>query len=40
MRADDVMLIGDIAARTGLSVSAIRFYEARGLITPIRSPGG
>lgn len=40
MRADDVLLIGDMAARTGLSVSAIRFYEARGLIAPIRSPGG
>lgn len=40
MRADDVLLIGDMAARTGLSVSAIRFYEARGLITPIRSQGG
>jgi MerR family redox-sensitive transcriptional activator SoxR len=40
MRADDVMLIGDMAARTGLSVSAIRFYEARGLIAPVRSPGG
>ena len=40
MRADDVMLIGDMAARTGLSVSAIRFYEAKGLISPIRSPGG
>ncbi len=40
MRADDVMLIGDMAARTGLSVSAIRFYEAKGLIAPIRSPGG
>ena len=40
MRADDVMLIGDMAARTGLSVSAIRFYESKGLIAPIRSPGG
>ena len=40
MRADDVMLIGDMAARTGLSVSAIRFYEAKGLIAPIRSSGG
>jgi MerR family redox-sensitive transcriptional activator SoxR len=27
--------IGDLAARTGLSVSAIRFYEARGLLTPL-----
>lgn len=40
MHAQDVLLIGDVAARTGLSVSAIRFYEAKGLITPIRSPGG
>ncbi|MEQ9505330.1 MAG: redox-sensitive transcriptional activator SoxR [Hyphomonas sp.] len=40
MHAQDVLLIGDIAARTGLSVSAIRFYEAKGLIAPIRSSGG
>lgn len=40
MHTQDVLLIGDMAARTGLSVSAIRFYEAKGLITPIRSPGG
>lgn len=31
--------IGDLARRTGLSVSAIRFYEAKGLVTPIRSAG-
>lgn len=40
MRAGDVITIGDLAARTGLSVSAIRFYEARGLIEPFRSTGG
>lgn len=40
MRAGDVITIGDLAARTGLSVSAIRFYEARGLIEPFRSAGG
>jgi MerR family redox-sensitive transcriptional activator SoxR len=40
LRADDVLPIGDLARRTGLSVSAIRFYEAKGLITPRRSPGG
>jgi MerR family redox-sensitive transcriptional activator SoxR len=34
------MSIGDLAKRTGLSVSAIRFYEARGLLTSHRSPGG
>lgn len=32
--------IGDVAARTGLSVSAIRFYEERGLVHPDRSMGG
>ncbi len=31
--------IGDLARRTGLSVSAIRFYEARGLLSPIRTRG-
>lgn len=32
--------IGDVAARTGLSVSAIRFYEERGLIVAGRNAGG
>lgn len=40
MRANDVIGIGELAARTGLSVSAIRFYEAKGLIEPFRSAGG
>lgn len=31
--------IGDLAGRTGLSVSAIRFYEKKGLITPDRNAG-
>lgn len=31
--------IGDLAGRTGLSVSAIRFYEKKGLITPDRNEG-
>lgn len=31
--------IGDLAARTGLAVSAIRFYEKKGLITPDRNDG-
>ena len=35
-----LLTIGDIARRTGLSVSAIRFYEARGLVHPIRNAGG
>jgi len=32
--------IGKIAARTGLAVSAIRFYEEAGLVAPERNSGG
>ena len=39
MRGCDLLSIGDLAARTGLSVSAIRFYEGRGLVSPIRTGG-
>jgi len=35
-----VLSIGQLAARTGLSVSAIRYYEAEGLIAPDRNAGG
>jgi MerR family redox-sensitive transcriptional activator SoxR len=31
--------IGELARRTGLSVSAIRFYEARGLVSALRTGG-
>ena len=31
--------IGDLSVRTGLSVSAIRFYEKKGLINPDRNAG-
>lgn len=40
MKAGDIIGIGDLARRTGLSVSAIRFYEAKGLLEPFRSAGG
>ena len=39
MRASDLLSIGDLARRTGLSVSAIRFYEQRGLVHPLRNGG-
>lgn len=32
--------IGQLAERTGLTVSAIRFYEAQGLVHPERNAGG
>jgi len=34
------MLIGAVAARTGIAISAIRFYEEAGLITAGRDNGG
>ncbi|MGL5011936.1 MAG: redox-sensitive transcriptional activator SoxR [Paracoccaceae bacterium] len=34
------LTIGDLAARTGLAVSAIRFYETHGIVTPFRNAGG
>lgn len=39
LRASDLLTIGELARRTGLSVSAIRYYEARGLVEPIRTGG-
>jgi MerR family redox-sensitive transcriptional activator SoxR len=37
--ADPLLTIGDLARRTGLSVSAIRFYESRGLVRAVRTGG-
>ena len=34
-----LLTIGELARRTGLSVSAIRFYESRGLVSAIRTGG-
>lgn len=39
MRGHELLTIGELAARTGLSVSAIRFYEGKGLVAPIRTSG-
>lgn len=40
MHKTDLLPIGQLAERTGLSVSAIRFYEARGLVSALRNRGG
>lgn len=40
MRVNDGLSIGALADRTGLAVSAIRYYEAQGLIKPWRNAGG
>ena len=37
---DDLLSIGAVAARAGLSVPALRYYEERGLIASVRDPGG
>jgi MerR family redox-sensitive transcriptional activator SoxR len=36
---DDVISIGQLAARTGVAVSAVRFYEDKGLLQSIRTSG-
>jgi MerR family transcriptional regulator, redox-sensitive transcriptional activator SoxR len=39
MTPPSLLSIGDLARRTGLSVSAIRFYEQRGLVRAWRTGG-
>ncbi|QKG69898.1 redox-sensitive transcriptional activator SoxR [Erythrobacter mangrovi] len=39
MKANDLLSIGELAQRTGLSVSAIRYYEDKGLVEPWRTGG-
>jgi MerR family transcriptional regulator, redox-sensitive transcriptional activator SoxR len=40
MDARDLLPVGEIAERSGFAASALRFYEAEGLIHAERSPGG
>ena len=40
MTVNEGLTIGALAKRTGLAVSAIRYYEAQGLIAPWRNTGG
>jgi MerR family redox-sensitive transcriptional activator SoxR len=39
MDRNDLIPIGTLAKRTGLAVSAIRFYESKGLLTSLRTAG-
>ncbi|WP_236335796.1 MerR family transcriptional regulator [Paenibacillus auburnensis] len=34
------MKIGELAARTGVSVRSLRYYERQGLLTPLREANG
>ena len=40
MRQDDLLSIGEVARRSGLATSALRFYEREGLVVGERTPGG
>ena len=40
VKDDPVIPIGRLAARTGVAVSAVRFYDERGLVRAYRSEGG
>nr|WP_148573089.1 redox-sensitive transcriptional activator SoxR [Nocardioides caldifontis] len=35
----DVLTIGQLAERSGISTSAIRFYESKGLVSSVRTAG-
>ena len=37
---EDLLTIGEVARRSGLAASAIRFYEGQGLIHAERTPSG
>lgn len=39
MESHDLMTIGEVAVRAGVATSALRFYEAEGLIESERTPG-
>ena len=39
MNRDDLVSIGTLARRTGVAVSAIRYYEERRLLTSLRTGG-
>jgi MerR family redox-sensitive transcriptional activator SoxR len=36
----DLLSIGEVAERTGVAVSALRFYDAEGFIASVRTAGG
>ncbi len=40
MESNELLTIGTLAARTGLAISAIRFYERKELITSVRTNAG
>ncbi len=39
MSADELLSIGTLAATTGVAVSALRYYDEQGLVTPVTRVG-
>ena len=39
MDRHDLLTIGEVAARSGVSVATVRFYEERGVVSSLRTPG-
>ncbi|HDH03338.1 MAG TPA: MerR family DNA-binding transcriptional regulator, partial [Actinobacteria bacterium] len=37
--SEELLTIGEVADRTGVATSALRFYESKGLITSSRTDG-
>ena len=37
--AEPILTVGDVAARSGVAVSALAYYEREGLIASARTPG-
>ena len=40
MKSDDLLTVGEVAARSGMAASALRYYEKERLITATRTAGG
>ena|SRR5918994_6969991 len=40
MKSTDLLTIGEVTQRSGLAASAVRFYEAEGLVASTRTAGG
>jgi MerR family redox-sensitive transcriptional activator SoxR len=38
--SDELLTVGEVAARSGFATSAIRFYEKAGLVSALRTSGG
>lgn len=38
--SEELLTIGELAARSGFATSAVRFYDKEGLVPAERSPGG